>query len=130
MELKPKLSEIFDNVLADTETAFQGTGRALACVLPPSSLRSCLHTVMLPLAFLASFVTMAAATIVVFLPSFFTLLILRTTKVETDSAAFGQRQAVILRETCGRKAMRLVAVCRPAAVSPSVCVCVCVCVCV
>lgn len=110
VKLKPKLAEMFDNVLADTETAFQGVGKALARALPPSTARGKCATVALPLWAPLVYLLMLAATVVAFLPSFFTLLVLRTTKVETDSEAFGQRQAVIMQETCGRKTLRVIAV--------------------
>ena len=110
VKLKPKLSEMFDNVLADTETAFQGVGKALARALPPSTTRGMCATLLLPLWAPFVYIAMLVATVVALLPSFFTLLVLRTTKVETDSEAFGQRQAVIMQESCGRKALRVIAV--------------------
>lgn len=106
---KAKVSEMFDNVLADTETAFQFVANCLARLLPATA-SLCVKLLVRPLVGLLSYILMLAATLALFLPSFFTLLVLRATKVETESKAFGIRQAVILRESCGRKTLRWIAV--------------------
>lgn len=86
---------LFDNVLADTENAFQTLAKALVLVQDVtmrewSTLCYCLFGYWLEtLGDILSFFFVAAWTVVLILPSFFTILIVRTSKVETESKAFG-----------------------------------------
>ena len=92
---------LFDNVLADTENAFQTLAKCLAYLQDAAScefslLRKnlCGYWVRL-LCNVVSFVLVLSSTITLILPSFFTLLIVRTGTVEKESKAFGIRQEVI-----------------------------------
>jgi hypothetical protein len=90
-----KKTALFDNVLADTENAFQSLAMLLVFLknwtwrsLPP-----CLYFVfggiLNFLSGVLSFLIVLSSTIILILPSFFTLLIIRTSTVEKESKAFG-----------------------------------------
>jgi hypothetical protein len=90
---------LFDNVLADTENAFQTLAKALVFVQDItmrewSLICYCLCGYWLEiLGDVLSFCFVAVWTVVLILPSFFTLLIVRTTKIEKESKAFGGKVA-------------------------------------
>lgn len=90
-----KKAALFDNVLADTENAFQTLAKLLVYLKDWS--QDTLH----PFIYLLfgwlfnfinstiSFIIVLFSTIVLILPSFFTLLIVRTKTIEKESKAFG-----------------------------------------
>jgi hypothetical protein len=89
-------SLLFDNVLADTENAFQTLAKFLNFLLgSPCSegLNLCLRILygfwVDTISWAISSVVVLVSTVVLILPSFFTLLIVRTTTVEKESKAFG-----------------------------------------
>ena len=89
--------KLFDNVLADNENAFQTLAKFLVFIQDSASC-SCgavvyaLAGVWVELmAWIFSYITVAISTLLLILPSFFTLLVIRTTKIETESKAFGGR---------------------------------------
>ena len=76
-------SILFDNVLADTENAFQAAAAALDYLVGISpDYMSSLFSVLQPFLLALSFVLGIVFTVVLILPSFFTLLIVRTTTTE------------------------------------------------
>ena len=100
-------SILFDNVLADTENAFQAAAAALDYLVGISpDYMSSLFRVLQPFLLALSFVLGIVFTVVLILPSFFTLLIVRTTTTEKKSEKFGIRQEVIRAENCFQKAIR------------------------
>jgi hypothetical protein len=90
-----KKAALFDNVLADTENAFQSLAKLLVFLREWTelTLSPCLYFVfgglLNLLSGIISFVVVLCSTIVLILPSFFTLLIVRTSTVEKESKAFG-----------------------------------------
>lgn len=95
---------LFDNVLADTENAFQALAKCLAALEEAggkarSNLQNILFGYLLRAAcLLSSFMLVLSSAITLILPSFFTLLIVRTGTIEKESKAFGVRQEVIRAE--------------------------------
>jgi hypothetical protein len=90
-----KRSALFDNVLADTENAFQTLAKFLSfldCISSRSRsfVKMCIYGFWLKLItwILSMLVTISSA-VVLILPSFFTLLIVRTNVVGKESKAFG-----------------------------------------
>ena len=88
-------ASLFDNVLADTENAFQSLAKLLVYLKEWTelALSPCLYVLfgglLNLLSGIVSFVVVLSSTIVLILPSFFTLLIVRTSTVEKESKAFG-----------------------------------------
>lgn len=92
---------LFDNVLADTENAFQTLAKSLAYLQDAGSrewsvLRNLLFGYWVRISCsVTSVVLVLSSAVTLILPSFFTLLIVRTGTVEKESKAFGIRQEVI-----------------------------------
>jgi hypothetical protein len=90
-----KKTALLDNVLADTENAFQSLAKLLVFLKEGTwhSLSPCVSFafggVLNVLSGVLSFLIVLSSTILLILPSFFTLLIIRTTTVEKESKAFG-----------------------------------------
>jgi hypothetical protein len=88
-------SALFDNVLADTENAFQTLAKLLVYLQEWTSstfhpvLYSLLGGLFNALSNFLSFIIVFVSTVVLILPSFFTLLIVRTSTIEKESKAFG-----------------------------------------
>jgi hypothetical protein len=88
---------LFDNVLADTENAFQALAKLLHIMASVSLYISNWHLILYVtvgvwfryICELLAFLVVLISSIVLILPSFFTLLIVRTTTVEKESKAFG-----------------------------------------
>ena len=87
-------SILFDNVLADTENAFQTLAKFLILLIdysmaPNTMYYYCVGVWVEMIRWLISYVVILSSTIVLILPSFFTLLIVRTSTIEKESKAFG-----------------------------------------
>lgn len=90
--------ELFDNVLADTENAFQTAAKGLDFLVGIGIPTSLYLYLSLPILWIVSIILCIFFTVVLILPSFFTLLIVRTTTIEKESKNFGIRQEVIRTE--------------------------------
>lgn len=100
-------NKLFDNVLADTENAFQTLAKFL--VLLVVSDKSCCwlyRTVMRPVNWIVSMAVVTSSSVTLILPSFFTLLVVRTTTTEKESTAFGHRQEAIRVEKVDQSTLR------------------------
>ena len=90
-----KKAALFDNVLADTENAFQTLAKLLIYLKEWTELTFHPYLYLLFgwlfnfINSTISFVIVLSSTIVLILPSFFTLLIVRTKTIEKESKAFG-----------------------------------------
>ncbi len=94
-----------DDVLANTEAAFQSLGKVLAFCIPARP-RTWLQVLFMPVTAVLSVAIAAAVILSVVLPSFFTLLIVRTAYVEMESTLFVARQEILLVDTCCRRLLR------------------------
>jgi len=113
--LLPKKS-LMDNVLADTENAFQTLAKSLNYLIGSNDKFNCLgaayfymfgvwHKI---LAWVVSCALILSSTVIMILPSFFTLLIVRTSTIEKESKSFGIRQETIRYEKKEQSALRWV----------------------
>jgi hypothetical protein len=100
-------SLLFDNVLADTENAFQTLAKFLNYLLgSPCSdgLNLCLRVMygfwVDMIGWIISSIVVLVSTVLLILPSFFTLLIVRTTTVEKESKAFGGIASALVVTNC------------------------------
>ena len=87
-------SILFDNVLADTENAFQTLAKFLVILIDYSVAPNTLYYYVIGIwieiiRWMISYVVILSSTVVLILPSFFTLLIVRTSTIEKESKAFG-----------------------------------------
>ena len=86
---------LFDNVLADTENAFQTLAKLMTYLVDLEEQSwgivyyICCGVWKDVLGWLLSYIIVCSSTITLILPSFFTLLIVRTSTVEKESTAFG-----------------------------------------
>ena len=111
--LIPKKS-LMDNVLADTENAFQTLAKSLNFLVGNNDKFRCFGAVYYYvcgiwhklLAWVVSFGLILSSTVVMILPSFFTLLIVRTSTIEKESKSFGIRQETIRHEKKEQSALR------------------------
>ena len=109
-----KRKSLMDNVLADTENAFQTLAKSLHYLIGSDMKFRCLGTVYYyaigvwhkAVSWVVSYVLIVSATVVMILPSFFTLLIVRTSTIEKESKAFGDRQETIRHEKKEQSALR------------------------
>lgn len=114
---------LMDNVLADNENAFQTLAKLLAYLIDlhldddeASVLKSAASKVYYYvigvwvdlLNWVCSYAVVLTSTVVLILPSFFTLLIVRTTTIEKEAKAFGARQEAIRTEKKEESAIRWV----------------------
>jgi len=152
---RPKTFAI-DNVFADMETAFRCFSTTLATCFPlfvcacrtgSAALVTCVQVLWNIVAGLAMLPITFIQVMLLYFPSFFALLVLRPTHIETDSSDFSTRQDVIEAESQIRRSGRWIAMIARAMpvlfvlfILPivliyqvldgvrGVCVCVCVCV--
>ena len=109
-----KRKSLMDNVLADTENAFQTLAKSLHYLIGSDMKFRCLGAVYYyaigvwhkAVSWVVSYVLIVSATVVMILPSFFTLLIVRTSTIEKESKAFGVRQETIRHEKKEQSALR------------------------
>ena len=108
---------LMDNVLADNENAFQTLAKLLAYLIDMhldeevvvNRIYYCLIGVWVDfLNWACSYMVVLSSTLVLILPSFFTLLIVRTATIEKESKAFGVRQEAIRVEKKEESAIRWV----------------------
>ena len=84
------------------QVAFQSLGKLLACCVPPAP-RSVIRTLALPVTATVGIAFTAAVVLLLVLPSFFTLLVVRTAYIEVESTAMEGRQFILLAESCARR---------------------------
>ena len=101
-------SILFDNVLADTENAFQTAAKGLDILIGEGKFSDKLFGLLKPFLWIFSFISCIVFTIILILPSFFALLIVRTTTTEKESKNFGIRQEVIRLEKFAQSLLRWV----------------------
>ena len=90
--------KIFDSVLADAEVVFRWVAQALAWLFPPLASTPWPRLVLLPFVGVIAYAGTWVSMVFLFLPSFFTLLVLRTRTVESSTQRMVHDYEVSLRQ--------------------------------
>ena len=90
--------KIFDSVLADAEVVFRWVAQALAWLFPPLASMPWPRLVLLPFVGVIAYAGTWVSMVFLFLPSFFTLLVLRTRTVESSTQRMVHDYEVSLRQ--------------------------------
>ena len=95
---KQQKLKIFDSVLADAEVVFRWVAQALAWLFPPLASTPWPRLVLLPFVGVIAYAGTWVSMVFLFLPSFFTLLVLRTRTIESSTQRMMHDYEVSLRQ--------------------------------